>query len=302
MAKANGKKALVFGGSGFLGSYVVDELRDAGHTVTIFDLKPSAYAPDVPFIQGDISDAASVLGAVDGNALVYNFAGLADLNRSIDRPRDTLMLNVLGNLNVLEACRAHGVERYVYASTVYVFSTEGAFYGMSKKAAELTIEEYHRQFRIPYTIVRYGSVYGERADQQNRIHRLIHQALVEKKITFLGDGSEEREYIHGRDAAKLSVRVLEPEFENSHVILTGVERYRYADLLKLIQEILGRQVEIELQHQDYKGHYELTPYTFAPSVGRKLVANPYVDFGQGLLECIEHAYKELGFAKDLPRL
>jgi UDP-glucose 4-epimerase len=299
---AKKEKALVFGGSGFLGSYVVDELVESGHEVTIFDLKPSAYAPHVPYVRGDISDADAVRRAVAGHALVYNFAGLADLNASIDRPRDTLLLNVFGNLNVLEACRAHAVKRYVYASTVYVFSTEGAFYGMSKKAAELTIEEYNRQFGIPYTIVRYGSVYGGRADQQNRIHRLIHQALVEKKITFLGDGTEEREYIHGRDAAKLSVRVLEPEFENSHVILTGVERYRYADLLKLLQEILGRQVQIELQHQDYKGHYELTPYTFAPSVGKKLVANPYVDFGQGLLECIEHQYKELGLAKDLPRL
>jgi UDP-glucose 4-epimerase len=298
----NKRRALVFGGSGFLGSYVVDELVAAGFAVTVFDLKPSAHAPDAAYVRGDIADADAVRRAVAGHAIVYNFAGLADLNASIDRPRDTLMLNVFGNLNVLEACKAHGVERYVYASTVYVFSTEGAFYGMSKKAAELTIEEFHRQFGIPYTIVRYGSVYGERADQQNRIHRLIRQALVDKKITFLGDGTEEREYIHGRDAAKLSVRILEPEFENSHVILTGVERYRYADLLKLIQEILGREIEIELQHQDYKGHYELTPYTFAPSVGRKLVANPYVDFGQGLLECIEHQYKALGFAKDLPRL
>ncbi len=287
-------KVLVLGGAGFLGSYVVDELAASGHQVSVFDLAAPRFANQAArYLRGDVMDAAAVADAVKGSKIVYNFAGLADLNDSIDRPVETMTLNVLGNVNVLEACRKHGVERFVYASSVYVFSRKGAFYGTSKKCSELIIEQYAEQFDLAYTIIRYGSVYGERADASNRIYRIIRQALAEGKITFPGDGSEEREYVHGRDAAKLSVEILGDDFRNQNVILSGLERYRYKDLLGLIKEMMGDKVEIEMLEQDYKGHYTLTPYSFAPSVGVKLVNNPSVEFGQGLLECIEHVFREL---------
>jgi UDP-glucose 4-epimerase len=288
-------KVLVFGGAGFLGSYVVDALVERGLEVAIFDRKPSRFAPAaVRATQGDLLDKPAVERAVKGFDVVYNFAGLADLNASIDRPADTVTLNVLGNLNVLEACRAAGVKRFVYASSVYVFSNKGAFYGASKKASELFIEEYSRQYGLEYTIVRYGSVYGERADETNRIYRLLRDALTQKKITFLGDGTEEREYIHGRDAAKLSVDVLDAAYKNTHVVLTGVERFRYDELLEMMREIVGGGVEVVFLSQEYKGHYHMTPYSFSPTVGKKLVNNPSVDFGQGLLECVDTMYRELG--------
>ena len=294
MADGQGKKVTVFGGAGFLGSYVVEELVKRGHQVTIFDKKaPAGLVNGFNVIQGDIMDGGAVAEAAASQDVVYNFAGLADLNDSIDRPVETVKLNVMGNLNVLEAARASGAERFVYASSVYVFSHKGAFYGASKKSSELVIEQYGEQYDLDYTIVRYGSVYGERADVSNRIYRLIRQALTEGKITFPGDGSEEREYIHGRDAGKLSVDILDPAYAGQHVILTGIERHRYSDLLALVCEMLNGEVEIEMLDQDYKGHYVMTPYSFSPTVGVKLVNNPSIDFGQGVLECVEHVFHEL---------
>jgi len=294
MADGQGKIVTVFGGAGFLGSYVVEELVKRGHQVTIFDKKaPAGLENGFNVIQGDIMDGGAVAEAAAGQDVVYNFAGLADLNDSIDRPVETVSLNVMGNLNVLEAARAAGAKRFVYASSVYVFSHKGAFYGASKKSSELVIEQYGEQYDLDYTIVRYGSVYGERADASNRIYRLIRQALTEGKITFPGDGSEEREYIHGRDAGKLSVDILDPAYAGQHVILTGIERHRYSDLLALVREMLNGEVEIEMLDQDYKGHYVMTPYSFSPTVGVKLVNNPSIDFGQGVLECVEHVFHEL---------
>lgn len=294
-------KVLVFGGAGFLGSYVVDELVARGYSVTIFDRRSSKWTPaTADVIAGDIFDRDAVAQAATGFDIVYNFAGFSDLNASIDQPVETVALNVLGNLNVLEACRSAKVGRFLYASSVYVFSTKGAFYGVSKKASELLVEEYRRQYDLNYTILRYGSVYGERADQTNRLYRLLREALTKGEITFLGNGLEEREYIHGRDAARLSVDVLVPEYCNANVMLTGGERYRYKDLLELIREILDGRVEIALLDREYKGHYQLTPYSFAPSVGKKLVCNPSVDFGQGLLECIQTLCHDLGLVGDLP--
>ena len=288
-------KVLVAGGSGFLGSYVVDQLADRGHDVTIFDTRaPTESARIVRFIQGNILDSAAVAAAVTDNEVVYNFAGLADLNDSIDKPVETVSLNVIGNLNVLEAARQHDVRRFVYASSVYVFSHKGAFYGASKKASELIVEQYGEQYDLGYTIMRYGSVYGERADASNRIYRILRQALVDKRISFPGDGLEEREYIHGRDAAKLSVDVIESEaYRNQHVILTGIERFKYSELLAMIREMMNNDVDIEMLGNDYKGHYVLTPYSFSPRIGLKLVNNPGIDFGQGLLDCLNHLHQEL---------
>lgn len=286
-------KVLVAGGAGFLGSYVVDALVERGHAVTIFDVRRPT-GGKARFVQGNILDVGAVSAAVAGHDVVYNFAGLADLNDSIDRPVETVSLNVIGNLNILEAARLHKVKRFVYASSVYVFSQRGAFYGASKKSSELITEQYGEQYDLGYTIIRYGSVYGERADHANRIYRILRQALLEKKISFPGDGLEEREYIHGRDAAKLSVDVIESDnYRNQNVILTGIERFKYSQLLEMIREMMESKVEIEMLGNEYKGHYVLTPYSFSPRIGLKLVNNPGIDFGQGLLDCLNHIYQEL---------
>jgi UDP-glucose 4-epimerase len=288
-------KVLVFGGAGFLGSYVVDELVNRGHDVTIFDLVKSPYVGKrVPTVIGDIMDVGAVRSAVTGHQIVYNFAGLADLNDSVDKPVETVALNVIGNLNILDASRQVDIDHFVYASSVYVFSHRGAFYGASKKSSELIVEQYGEQYNMDYTIVRYGSVYGERADSKNRIYRILREALLDKKITLQGDGSEEREYVHGRDAAKLSVDVIEDEkYRKQNVMLTGIERFRYSDLLSYVKEMLNNEVEIEILKEVYRGHYVLSPYSFSPTIGVKLVNNPSIDFGQGMLECVDHIFREL---------
>lgn len=286
-------KILVTGGSGFLGGYVVDELHQRGHEVHIFDRKPNPWRTDIATTLADILDTEAVDRAVKGVDAVFHFAGQADLNESIRNPRQAMTLNVLGTLNVAEAAVRHKVKRFVLASSAYVFSHKGGFYGISKKSCELMIEEYAQQFGLDYTVIRYGSVYGERADESNRIFRVLRQALQDARVDFPGDGSEEREYIHGRDAARLSADILDPRYANTHVILTGVERMSYRDLLLFVREIMNGEIDIHFGDQEYKGHYTRTPYSFSPTVGIKLVANPCVDFGQGILECIETLHHQI---------
>jgi len=281
------KKIIVFGGSGFLGSHVVDELLKRGYEVRVCDIVRSCYIDKDIFYECDILNSNEVEQALDGFDIVYNFAGLADINIAIKEPLKTVKLNVLGNTNILEGMRKKGIKRFFYASSAYVFSNKGSFYGISKQASEKIIEEYSDIFGIEYIIIRYGSVYGTRSDRQNRIYRLLKEAIEKKKITFLGNGEEVREYIHVKDAAKLSVDLLESGYKNEHFILTGVEKYSYKELLKLIKEMFDNNIEIEFKNQEYKGHYRLTPYSVnEPKIGKKIVNNPYIDFGQGLLELI----------------
>lgn len=285
---------LVLGGAGFLGSFVADECTKQGHQVTVFDRIPSPYLqPAQRMMLGDILDRQAVHEAVAEKDVVYNFAGFADLNAAINNPLPVLEVNILGNANVLDACMTHSVTRFVYASTAYVFSSKGSFYGVSKRCSEKIIEEFSQQFGLNYTIIRYGSVYGPRADEQNRIHKLVKEALVDGKIVFQGDGEEEREYIHVQDAATLSLKILENEYCNQHVMLTGVERFKYSQLLNMIKEMLGNELDIEYLGKEYQGHYVYTPYSFTPEPGKKMICNPFIDFGQGLLQTISEIHHSL---------
>jgi len=114
---------------------------------------------------------------------------------------------------------------------------------------------------------------------------MIKEALKNNTITYKGNGEEVREYIHVKDAAILSIDILSDKYKNEHIILTGIEKLKYKELLNLINEIMGNSIEIKYINEDYKGHYEISPYSLHyPKIGKKIVNNPYIDFGQGLLE------------------
>lgn len=281
-------KVLVFGGSGFLGSHVADALSDAGHEVTIFDLVKSTWLrSDQKFVSGDLLDEKIVSEIVSGFDVVYNFAALADLNQALDKPVDTIRINVLGNTYILEACKKHNVKRFIYASTVYVYSREGGFYRCSKQASESYIEEYQKCFGLDFTILRYGSLYGPRSDESNGLFRIVKSALETGRITYEGSADSLREYIHVEDAARASVVAMGDEFKNQSVVLTGQEPMRVIELLKMLAEILGRPDSVEFLEGDQVGHYVRTPYAYQPKLGRKYIPPMHVDLGQGLLQLID---------------
>jgi len=289
------KKVIVFGGSGFLGSYVADELTGRGYEVVVADIKTSRYISDgQKFVVCDIMNDQEVKNIVADAEVVYNFAGFSDLDRSLQLPRETIEQNVIGNINILEACKITKVSRFVYASSAYAFSNKGYFYGISKLTSEKVIEEYSKHFGLFFTIIRYGSVYGERADQHNGIYRHLREAIEKQVIEYRGDGAEVREYIHAADAAKLSVDIISSdEFINQHTILTGVERLQIRDVFRMIQEILHDDIKIKFLDEPGGAHYNVTPYSHYPNLARKLVSNSFIDFGQGLVFCIKHIEDEI---------
>jgi UDP-glucose 4-epimerase len=283
-------RAVVVGGSGFLGSHVADALSDAGHDVVVFDARPSRWArPDQTVVVGDLLDEAHVDEVVAGADVVYNFGGIADIEEAKERPVDTVRYNVLGNVILAEAACRHHVRRFLFASSVYVYSGSGSFYRCSKQASELFIESYQATRGLEFTVLRYGSLYGPRSDARNGIYRFVHGGLVDRKIEYGGDGEEVREFIHVRDAARLSVDALGDEFASEVVVLTGHHPMKVRDLLRMLQEILGDDVTVNYVEPTGE-HYQITPYSFRPRVARKVVSNPYLDLGQGLLELVADIY------------
>lgn len=281
-------KAVVFGGSGFLGSHVADELLKKGYEVVIFDKVNSGYLQEgQTIIVGDILDRKQVAAAVEGSDFVYDYAGIADLDDASTRPVDTVMLNVVGTCNILDACVAHKIRRFVYASSFYANSEKGGFYRCSKQAAEIYIEEYERKYGMEYTILRYGSLYGPRADRNNGMREMIAQALAGDTIHCSGTGEDMREYIHVSDAAELSVEVLDEQYANRHLQLTGHESYCRKQIVALISEILDKKLTVIYDRMVSELHYNITPYTYKPRINYKLVSNCYHDLGQGIIECIQ---------------
>ncbi|MBL0012095.1 MAG: NAD(P)-dependent oxidoreductase [Nitrosomonas sp.] len=285
---------VVFGASGFLGSHVADALSAAGNRVRLFDRSPSPYLKsNQEMIIGDIMNLDQVIEAAKGTSVVYNFAAIADIDEANDKPIPTATINVLGNMHALEAARIAGARRFVFASSIYVYSESGSFYRASKQASERFTETYHERYGLDYSILRYGSLYGRRADKRNGIYRMLHEAVAHHSITYKGSGDAMREYIHVEDAARMSVQILAPEFANRHMILTGQERLRIKDVMTMISEILPWPVELHFDEANTVHHYEITPYAFQPRIGRKLVLNEHVDLGQGILDCLREIHKDL---------
>ena len=281
-------KIVVFGGAGFLGGYVVNELEKRGYEVIVADISQSTYIKNCQFIQCDIRNSEAIEYVIQDDVdVVYNFAGFANLEKAADNPKETVALNVIGNLNILETAKNRGCKHFVFASSAYAMSDKGSFYGISKLSSEKIVEEYKKKYNLNYTIIRYGSVYSDRNFDNNYIYNLIKSAQETGRIIHCGDGQEIREYIHAADAATLSVDIIEDKkFQNQHIILTGIEKMKRIELFDMINEIMGNTLTIKLDNTGHSKHYRITPYSIQPHLSKKLISNPFIDMGQGILECI----------------
>lgn len=279
------KNVIIFGGSGFVGSHIADAFTSNGYSVTIFDVNKSNYLQGgQKEIIGNILDFDTVLHSMKNESIVINCAGMADIEQCASEPLLATKINIMGNINLLEASVQNKINRFIFASSAYVYSSSGGIYKNTKQACELFIDTYHREYNLNYTIIRFGSLYGPRATLSNSIYKMIRDALLYNEIVYNGTGEEVREHIHIRDVADLTVKILSEEFKNKNVIFSGNYAMKYKDLLNMISEILGKKINIIYKSKTSDIHYEITPYSFSPKFAKKLFNNYYVDMGQGLLE------------------
>ncbi len=286
------KNVTVIGGSGFLGTEVVKELINRKYKVKILDKNQPKYThKNLKYIKGDISNNKILEEAIKRSSYVYNFAGIADLDYGVSQPIKSVEQNILANVNILNFCKKHKIKRFIFASTIYVYSSKGGFYRCSKQAAENYIEEFYKKFKLNYTILRYGSLYGPGAGTNNGLSKIISNSIKSKKIIYEGGPNTIREYIHVKDAAKSSVDILDKKFANESIILKGEFPIHMKDLLKTLSEILGLK-KIHFKKVKNDNHYEQTPYSYVPKLGIKYTPDTYVDFGQGILQLIDDIKKK----------
>ena len=287
-------KVLVIGGSGFMGSHTADLLSDNGYVVTILDKVISPWLrDDQAMLVGDAMDSNVLTSAMNKVDYVFYFAGIADIEEAKVNPYKTIEVNIMGLTKALEAGVKNNIKKFIYASTMYVYSAQGSFYRASKQAAEVIIEAYQENYQLSFVLLRYGSLYGSRSQNWNGIKGFARQLINHGVIEYSGNGSEIREYIHVQDAAKLSLRALHDDYKNKAITITGNQSMRVADMFSMLFEIAGKELNVKyLDEQQGSSHYGNTPYRYTPKPSLKVIPTEFIDLGQGLLNIVEEIHND----------
>jgi len=276
---------LVLGGSGFLGSHVADELSKRKYNVIIYDKVPSRWAnKNQKIIIGDLSNYNKINKIIKKTQIVYNFAGISSLNHALKYPLETIKQNILANAEILELCIKNKVERFVYASSIYVYSEKGSFYKCSKQAAESYIQEYSNIMNLNYTILRFGSLYGPRSNYSNGLYKIIYDFFRFNKLSYFGTKKTLRKYIYIKDAAQVCVDILKNKYKNSIIEISGRKKISLFKVLKLLSKILNYKDKLFFENLDNPNHYEETPYTFKIKHGIKCYSKNNTEFSTAIQE------------------
>lgn len=302
----------VTGGSGFIGAHVVDQLLDAGHEVLSLDVDtrmPHPRAARATYQVLDVLDLAAVTDALAGCDAVYHIAGMSNVDFAFADPVKTVRLNVDGTGNVLEAARLHGLQRVVFASTVWVYGavaeglpaadedqtplTEqapvslakaGHIYTSTKLAAELLIHSYAETYGVPFTILRYGIPYGPGMRDELVLARFVKRALGGEALTVAGDGRQFRNYVFVRDLARAHVLALSEAARDATIALEGSERVSVLDMAETVRDHFPATAieHVPARPGDYRGR------EISNALAEKLLGwRPTTPFRDGVRQYVE---------------
>ena len=265
-------KVSVTGGSGFIGSHVVDYLVADGHEVVVIDTR-APHRPDVGYYDADVTDLSNLVKATEGSDAVFHLAAVANVNDAHADPVGTMEINVVGTARVCEAARRNGLGRVILASTVWVYTAASGdgplredtplastgsehVYTASKIAAELVVSSFGELYGLPYTILRYGIPFGPRMRKELAIPQFLHRARSGEKITIHGDGLQFRNYIYVGDLAEAHVLALGDAGVDEIFNLEGPAPVSIRHAAELACELVDPTTEIEFtpaRPGDYTG-------------------------------------------------
>ena len=264
-------KILITGGSGFIGSHLTDQLLEAGHEVTIYDIDEPKYNQDASYIKGDVCDLGFLGRCLKGFDMVYHLAAEANVNRFYQNPVYSNLVTSVSTLNVLEAARNNNISRVLLASTEWVYGSSDDdsiiteetpyaqnpdhLYTSSKIAAELYCMNYKRLYDVNYTIIRYGIPFGPRARPETVTPIFITKIIRNEEITIHGDGTQTRQFIYVKDLAAGNVACLDSKAENQIFNINGSEVIKVTDIINVLEEILEKKAKVRFT-EDRKGNYK----------------------------------------------
>jgi NAD dependent epimerase/dehydratase len=263
----NGKKVLVTGGEGFIGSHLTERLVREGADVRVLALynpfgrygwlDPEVH-PEVEVLPGDVRDAERVAGAVEGRDVVFHLAALIGIPYSYVAPESYVQVNVQGTINVATAAHRHGVERLVHTSTSETYGTAittpisedhplqpQSPYSASKIGGDMMALSFHHAFELPVAVVRPFNTYGPRQSTRAVIPTILSQLHKGAKEIHLGATSPTRDFNYVDDTVSGFLAVAGADRAIGQVVNIGSGReISIGDLVQLLIEITGSPAEI----------------------------------------------------------
>ena len=293
-------KVLVTGGSGFIGSHIVNKLKKEGHDVCIYDMVTPRCGKDVEHYRGSLLDLEALRMAMFGIDVVYHLGAIADVKVVYEEPHYSESVNVRGTINVLEAARrSKRIKRVIYASTTWVYSDckndivdettplppPTHLYTATKLVSEYYCQNYSRLYGLNTTVLRYGIPYGPRIRGGAVLPIFVKKALSGDPITLAGDGSQFRNFVYVEDLAEGNVLALKDIEGYKMYNLSGDQQVTIKQIADTVQEVLNKKLKIE--------HIPLRPGDFAGikvdnSLAKKELGwSPHTDFKSGVKKYVD---------------
>ncbi len=294
---------LVTGGSGFIGSHLVDKLIENGYDVRVLDLRPPLNEK-AEFFKADLLSEEDVLDAFRDVEIVFHLAAVADVNVARVNPSLCLKVNEIGTLNVLNAAVANEVDRFVLASTSWVYGkTSGVvseetplpppdnIYTKTKIGQEHLVSAFSSEHGLEYVVLRYGIPYGPRMRQNMAIAVFVRRAMKGLPITIYGDGEQGRCFIYVEDLAEANIYAMKPEAKNEVFNVAGKEFVTINKIVEKLEKIFGRikKVYADPRPGDFRG-----AIISIEKAKRILGWEPKHSFEEGLRKYVDWVKKNMG--------
>lgn len=244
-------KCLVTGGAGFIGSQVVQALREAEHDVKVLDISDSAdYRVDIC----NTAELTQVFADAQAR-VVFHIAAIADARRVLDDPVQGVTINMGGTVSVLEAARRAGIKRVIQASTCWVANAMGSgildesalfnptggghVYTTTKIACEMLAHDFYKLYGLNFTILRYGIPYGPGMWPGLVLRNWLDSARANEPLFIFGDGSASRRFLYIEDLARAHVLALQEVAINQTYNLEGMRAVSLKELAEVFQRVWG---------------------------------------------------------------
>lgn len=303
-------KVLVTGGAGFIGSHIVDLLIQRGDEVIIIDNlstgKEEQIHPQARFYCIDLNDPRliEIVKEEQPDAIVHQAAQI-HVPTSVENPVFDATCNIIGTLNVLEACRQANVQKVVYASSAAVYGNPQYLpldeehpvqplsgYGISKHTPEHYLQVYHQLYGLDYTVLRYSNVYGIRQDPQGEggvISIFLEKIFSGQPLVVFGNGEQTRDYIYVEDVAKANLAALSKGSREIINIGTGVAT-SLNELIEMFEEITGKELEVK-HAPERQGDIKHSLFDIEKAI-RLLDWQPKTSIREGLRKTYEYYKKQ----------